>query len=124
VLSDVFEPEPLSPAGASTGLGVAPGSEVSDGTVSTLRDYLLLPGRKMEKILTPPLRMLLMARPPAELLLRFWTGFLEDPCDACRECSTRRIFILSWEPSRRLRDSFRFRAGAIAIILAVVTGEY
>jgi hypothetical protein len=124
VLSDVFELEPLSPVGVNTGLRLVPGNDVSDGNMATVERYAPLPGRKMEKILTLPLRMLLMARPPAELLLRFLIGFLEDSCDACRECSTRRIFILSWEPSRRLRDSFRFRAGTSAIILAAETGNY
>lgn len=120
VLSEVIEPEALPLAGVNTGLRVAP-IHVSDGNDFTVEHYSLLPGRKMEKILTLPLRMLLMVR-PAELLLRFLAGFLEHPDDPCRACSARRTLAWSWEPSRRLRDSFRFRVGTSAIILAAVTG--
>jgi hypothetical protein len=66
---------------------------------------VLLPPRRMENILMLPLRKLLILR-PAELLLR------------CPERSVTRFLLLSWEASRRLRESFRLRVGTSAIILA------
>ena len=83
---------------------------------------LLLPPRKMDKILTLPLRMLLKVR-PAGWLARAATGFVTQPKSSCPECSTRRTLPLSREAHRGLRASFLFRGGTRAIILTAETGE-